>query len=118
MSTTIVSDLRFYKHTGTVCRDFYMRPTEQLRGSNATAIPFPEPRIAMKPPHCAPPCGDLLGLEPSLRSLPYSLALLRRQEREGTVKLSLGKETSSLFTMDLKGSYPGREVVRVAYENL
>lgn len=91
MSTTIVSDLRFYKHTGTVCRDFYMRPTEQLRGSNATAIPFPEPRIAMKPPHCAPPCGDLLGLEPSLRSLPYSLALLRRQEREGTVKALLGE---------------------------
>lgn len=84
------------------------------------AIPLPEPRIAMQPPHRAPPCRNLLGLEPALRSLPYSLAVLQMQEQEvkGTVtKFSLGREPSSLFKMDLKGSHRGREVVRGAEEN-
>lgn len=49
----------------------------------------------MKPPHGAPPCKGLPGPEASLQSLPYSLALLKRQEPEV-------KEPSYLLKMDLE----------------
>lgn len=94
-----------------------MHPAEQLRGSDATRYSTSRAQNSNAAAHCAPPCRNLLGLEPALRSLPYSLAVLQRQEQEvkGIVtKFSLGREPSSLFKMDLKGSHHGREVVRGA----
>jgi len=82
MSTAIVSDLRFYKHTGTVCRDFTCSLQSSCGEAMRPTIPFPKPRIAMKPPHGAPPCKGLPGPKASFQSLPYSLALLKRQDPE------------------------------------
>lgn len=56
----------------------------------------------------------------SLEIFPLQLSFTAREQQEvkGTVKkLSLGKEPPPLFQMDLKGSYPGGEVVREAKEN-
>lgn len=104
MSTAIAGDLRFYKHTGTVCRGFTGTPRSSCGEAMQPAIPFPEPRIARKPPHRAPTGRGLPAPEASLRSLLSSLALLKRQEQEvkGTVKkFYLGKETSSLIRLKL-----------------
>lgn len=98
MSAAVVSDLRFYKHSGTVCRDAACAPPSRAGEAPWPRLPFPEPRIAMTPFHRASPRSRLSGFELALRSLPYSLALLEMQEQEvkGTIKrFYVGKEASS-----------------------
>lgn len=76
-----------------------MRPAEHAPCRAEPASPFPEPRIAVKPPQRVSPGRDFSGPEPSLRSLHYSLALLlKRQEQDvkaAATPLSLTKEPSS-----------------------
>lgn len=81
MSTASVSDLRFYKHTGTVCRDFTRAPWCRQREATQLTAPTSGAQNSNEftPSLMHPSCRDLQGLENSLRLLPYHLTSLKKR---------------------------------------
>lgn len=105
MSTAIVSDLRFYKHTGTVCRDLHA-PCRAAEGRQLSlGLPFPKLRTAMNPSHQVPsaqgsPWGGNLSEICALHS-----AFLRGEEQQvnGTDSKICGQEPPGQTTESKSG---------------
>lgn len=106
MSSAVVSDLRFYKHTGTVCRHSTRAPQSSWGEAAKPTLAFPKLRTAMNPPHQAPsaqesPWGGSL---PEICAFPLAFLRGERQQIKSTDGQICGQELSSETTESRSGT--------------